>query len=73
MHLHALLLQTEAVIEHTVKGRTNNLGSMSTLIRNAYITIFKDDTMSIYDAQNTTITVSKATILEGWYVSHEIF
>ena len=43
----------------------NNLVSMITNTRNWYIPIFQDNKMSIYDAQNTTITVSMAAVLEG--------
>ena len=71
VHLGALPLQTEAATGHTVRGLMNNLGSMSTMARNGYIPIFEGDKMSIYHVRNTTVTVSIAVVLEGWYVPHE--
>ena len=71
VHLGALPLQTELATGHTVKGLINNLGSMCTMTRNGYIPIFEVDKMSIYDARNTKITVSRAVVLEGWYVPHK--
>ena len=49
----------------------NNLGNMSTMTRNGYIPIFEGDKMSIYDARNITITVSRAAVLGGGYAPHE--
>ena len=71
MHMHALPLRTEAVSGHTVRGLTNNLDSTRLMTRNGYIPTVQDDKISIYDAQNTTITVSRAVVLGGWYVPHE--
>ena len=41
------------------------------MTRNGYIPVFEGDKMSIYDSRNTKITVSRAAVLEGWYVPHE--
>ena len=69
--MHTLPLRTEAATEHIVKGWMSNLDSMSTMTRNGYIPIFQDNKVIIYDALNTTITVSRAAVLEGWYVPHK--
>jgi hypothetical protein len=68
-----LPLQTEAATghTHTVRELMNNLGSMGIMTRMGYISIFQAKNMSIYDAQNTIITVSRAAVLEGWYVPHK--
>ena len=57
VHLRAFPLRTEAATGHIVRGFMNNLGSMSTMTRNGYTPIFKDNKVSIYDAKNMTITV----------------
>ena len=71
VHLGALPLQTESTTGHTIRGLMNNLGSMSTMTRNGYIPIFEGEKMSIYDVRNTAIRVSRAAVLEGWYVPHK--
>ena len=62
---------TKAAMGHTARGMMNNLVSTSMVTRNGYIPIFQEDKMSVYNAWNTTITVSRAAVLEGWYVLHE--
>ena len=71
VHLGTLPLRTKAATGHTVRGLMNNLGSMSTMTRNGYIPIFEGDKISIYNAGNTPITVSRTAVLEGWYVPHK--
>ena len=50
---------------HTVPGITNNLLSINKLAEENYISVFDGDKLSIYDANNTEITVSRRAVLEG--------
>jgi hypothetical protein len=46
--------------------KTNSLLSTAKFAAAGYITIFDDKEVNIYDAQNTTLKVSRAAILRGW-------
>ena len=52
---------------HTVNGVKQNLLSTSKLVREDYIQIFERDKVSVYDARNTKVTVSRAAVLRGYY------
>jgi hypothetical protein len=44
---------------------------VSQLVNAGYIPIFDGQRVGIYDSNNTKIQVSRAAVLEGWYVPHE--
>ena len=56
---------------YTVPGVYHNFLSMNMLAVEQYIIIFDKDKVSIYDASNTKICVSRRVILEGWHVKKE--
>ena len=68
-----LLLQPVATEAYTVPGVKYNLLSMNQLVADNYITIFSNDTVSIYDANNTEVSVLRQAILEGWHVKRKGF
>jgi hypothetical protein len=46
--------------------KTNSLLSTAKFAAAGYTTVFDDKEVNIYDAQNTTLKVSRAVILRGW-------
>ena len=62
-----LSLRKEAREGHTVEGLRNNLYSISKLVQANYIPIFLEDSFQIYDATNTTITVSRDAVCRGYF------
>ena len=47
--------------------KTHSLLSTAKFAEAGYITVFDKEEVNIYDAQNTTLTVSKGAILRGWF------
>ena len=62
-----LALRKEVREAHTLDDVTNNLYSVPELVQAGYIPIFERDEMVVYDARNTKIKVSRATVLSGYY------
>ena len=60
-----LPLREAATEAHTVLGITNNLLSINKLSDENYISVLDRDKLSIYDTNNTQITVSRFAMLEG--------
>jgi hypothetical protein len=54
----------EVHIVPTIK--TNSLLSTAKFATAGYINVFDDKEVNIYDAQNTTLKVSRTAILRGW-------
>ena len=71
MECNALPLRSKATRAHTIPGLQINLGCVSQLVSQGYIPIFDGQRVGIYDSYNTKITVSRAAVLEGWYVPKE--
>ena len=67
----ALPLRKEARIGHTITGLQNNLFSINKLVDADYVPIFLRDSIEIYDATNTTITVSRDAVCRGYFDSRD--
>ncbi len=60
-------LQPPAKDVHIVPAiKRNSLISIPKFVNANYIAIFDKDKVNIYNANNTKITVTRATILQGW-------
>ena len=70
VHLN-LPLREAATEAHTVPGIKHNLFSINNLSNENHISIFDGDKLSIYDANNTKVTVSRRAVLEGWHSENE--
>jgi hypothetical protein len=47
--------------------KTHSLLSTAKFAEAGYITVFDDEEVNIYDAQNTTLKVSRGAIVRGWF------
>jgi len=47
--------------------KTHSLLSTAKFAEAGYITVFDKEEVDTYDAQNTTLKVSKGAILQGWF------
>ncbi len=47
--------------------KTHSLLSVPKFAEAGYITVFDDEEVNIYDAQNTTLKVSRGAIVRGWF------
>ena len=63
----ALPLRKEAREGHTISDLKNNLYSINKLVNADYVPIFLRDSIQIYDATNTTITVSRDAVCRGYF------